>query len=67
MKINKDKVNFIYNSINRDISQSNLTFWKNIVKSSNNDYTDIFIKVKEKAQNENNLDIIKFMKDILNK
>lgn len=67
MKINKDKVNFIYNSINRDIKQSNLTFWKEIVNKSNNNYTDIFIKVEEKAKNENNLDIINFIKQVLDK
>lgn len=67
MRINQEKINFIYNSINRDVTQSNLKFWKNIVDKSKNDYTDIFIKIEEKAKNENNLDIIKFIKEILYK
>ena len=64
MKINQEKINFIYNSISRDIKQSNLTFWKDIIKKSNSNYGDIFIKVKEKAEKENNLDIINFIKEL---
>lgn len=66
MQINENNINFIYNSMNRDIKQSNLMFWKNIIGKENNlkEYNDIFIKVEEKASKENNLDIIKFIKDI---
>ena len=66
MRINENSINFIYNSMNRDIKQSNLMFWKNIIDKENNlkEYNDIFIKVEEKASKENNLDIIKFIKDI---
>ena len=67
MQINENNINFIYNSMNRDIKQSNLMFWKNIIGKENNlkEYNDIFIKVEEKASKENNLDIIKFIKDII--
>lgn len=67
MHVNQNKINFIYSSMIRDVKQSNLKFWKNIVNESKNDYSDIFIKLEEKAKNENNLDIVNFIKEILNK
>ena len=65
MQINENNINFIYNSMNRDIKQSNLRFWKNIACKKENlkEYNDIFVKIREKASKENNLDIIKFIKE----
>ena len=62
--------NIVYNSIKRDIKQSNLDFWKNNVlpKIEHNKLNkDVFEKVVEKAEKDKNYNIVDIIKNWIEK
>ena len=58
------KSNFIYSSMKRDIKQSNLMFWNNILKSSEID-RDVFKRVSEIAEEEKEMGIVDMIKKFI--
>lgn len=59
-----NQAKFIYSSMKRDIKQSDLSFWNDILKSSELD-KDVFEKVSEIAKEDKQLDIFEIIRKFI--